>query len=123
MSLTMENCMGECSHPLASRLSGYLADRFSGPTRDARLAVAIDVHPKTARNYLEGHWPGARVWRSIIAQFGQDVVDCVFGPDIDEHRARLAMEIRAMEDRLEAHRSRLRNMERNPLGVASDADA
>lgn len=93
MQLMQEDC-----HVLQARLSRFLSDRFVGPCRDQNLARIVQSSPRTARNYFNDVWPGARAWRGIVREFGRDVIAAVFDPDIDPVLATL----RAEETRLNA---------------------
>lgn len=91
-------------HDLRARLSGFLYRQYQGE-RESRLARDIDCDPRTAKNILNGFWPNARHWKSIVQRFGQDVLDAVFSPDIDPTLARLTEEVRQLEEQLEAKRA------------------
>lgn len=101
--------MGTNSHQTpADRLQAYLRRKFSARDGYAtkRLSSAIGCTPKTAENLLEGHWPNARHWQRIAILYGQDVLDSVFGPDIDETVARLKREEAELEQLLAEKRQR-----------------
>lgn len=78
----------------------------------------IECDPRSARNMLSGYWPGARHWRAIVRQFGQDVLDAVFGPDIDDTLAREKAEIARLENELANRKARLRAVAGAAPGVA-----
>lgn len=90
------------------RLARYLANRFPSSEGYAakRLSKAIGCTPYAAENYLKGHWPGSRQWARIAVLFGRDVLDAVFGPDIDGTVARLRQEEVRLEKELLAARAR-----------------
>ncbi len=100
--------MANDCHILSDRLSAFLGRKYPGLGRDKLLARDIHVSPRTARNYLEGFWPGARAWRSIVREFGSDVIEAVFIPEIDEVRALDAAEVRALEEALATKRAAIR---------------
>lgn len=119
MSQTADLFMGPDSHVSEprTRLAAFLSRKF--PPRDGysakRLSSAIRCTPKTAENILGGHWPNSHHWQRIAQIFGQDVLDAVFGPDINETVARLRKEERALEEQLEIARARRLQVE----GVSS----
>lgn len=90
------------------RLALYLAKRY--PAQDGhsakRFASAIGATPKAAQNILAGHWPNSRHWARIAILFGRDVLDAVFGPDIDGTVARLRQEEVRLEQQLLETRAR-----------------
>lgn len=90
------------------RLARYLAKRF--PPRDGfsakRLSGVLRCTPKAADNILHAHWPNSRHWQRIVQHFGRDVVDAVFGPDINETVARLKREEADLERQLLEKRAR-----------------
>lgn len=90
------------------RLARYLAKRY--PPSDGysakRLSKAIGCTPLAAKNYLAGHWPGSRQWARIAVLFGRDVLDAVFGPDIDGTITRLRQEEVRLEQQLLETRAR-----------------
>lgn len=106
------------SHDPRERLSRYLARKF--PARDGfaakRLSSAIGCTPKAAENLLNNHWPNARHLQRIVQIFGRDVLDAVFGPDIDETVARLKREERQLEEQLAEKRARRIQAEGAALG-------
>lgn len=102
--------MAEDRYILQRRLTGFFVEQYPLMGRNEALARDIGVKPRTARNYFANYWPGAHAWRGIVRRFGQDVITAVFSPDIDEARARLIAEIRALEDDLEHRKSHLRSL-------------
>lgn len=76
------------------RLAAYLNEKF--PARDGyrakRIANLFRTTPTTADNWLRGHWPQSKHLQRIVRHFGQDVLDAIFGADIDETIARLRQE-------------------------------
>uniref|UniRef100_UPI002FCC31AE hypothetical protein n=1 Tax=Devosia sp. TaxID=1871048 RepID=UPI002FCC31AE len=100
--------MGLHSHEPRDRLAAFLSRQYRGEFKTKRLAADIDCTPKTAENILAGCWPNSRHWAAIARRFGRDVVDAVFGPEIDETTARLAEEVRHLEEQLEEKRRRAR---------------
>jgi hypothetical protein len=97
----------ETSEPRV-RLAKYLRQKF--PTQDGyaakRLSKAIGCTPKAAENFLDGHWPNSRHWGRIAALFGKDVLDIVFGPDINATVDRLRQEEVRLERQLLEIRAR-----------------
>jgi hypothetical protein len=91
-----------------TRLANYLRQKFPAHEGYAakRLSKAIDCTPKTAENLLDGHWPNSRHWARIAVLFGRDVLDAVFGPDIDGTVARLRQEEVRLEQQLLETRAR-----------------
>jgi hypothetical protein len=108
MSYTGDLFMGTESHRPRERLKDYLVKRF--PRSDGysikRLQGAIGCTPKTAENLLNGHWPGEDHLRRIVILFGRDVIDAVFGPDIDGTLDRLKQEEVRLEQQLLETRAR-----------------
>lgn len=100
--------MGLDTHEPRHRLSAYLRRQYGNEHRTKRFAGDIGCTPKAAENILDGHWPNSRHWAAIARRFGRDVVDAVFGPEIDETLARLEAEVRELEQQLEQTRSRAR---------------
>lgn len=90
------------------RLAGYLNRKF--PARDGyrtkRIANTFRTTPATAENWLRGHWPQSKHLQRIVRHFGQDVLDAIFGPDIDETLARLRQEEAQLEAQLAEKRAR-----------------
>jgi|SRR5579859_692829 len=103
------NCLGSdthVSHEPGPSLGAYLRRRYRRDHRVKRLADDLGCTPKAAENILNGHWPNARLFRAIVRRFGQDVLDALFGSDVD--RARLEAEVRELEEELERKRVGLR---------------
>lgn len=111
MTWTGDTFMGLDSHGPRERLADYLDRQYRGEHKTKRLAADIACTPKTAENILDGHWPNSRHWAAIARRFGRDVIDAVFGPEIDETTARLAQEVRQLEELLEEKRRRARQAE------------
>lgn len=88
------------------RLAEYLRRRYRRDHRVKRLADDLGCTPKAAENMLSGHWPRGRLFHQVVRRFGQDVIDALFGSDID--RARLEEEVRELEEQLERKRAGLR---------------
>jgi hypothetical protein len=103
--------MGLEPYELRGRLALYLRGKLGGEHQAKRLAGLIDCAPRTAENILSGHWPNSRHWAAIVRSFGRDVVDAVFAPEIDETVARLHQEVRALEEKLQEKRARVRAAE------------
>lgn len=110
-----QHFMGKSAGTLQSRLSAYLRKRC--PTAK-HLAREISVDPRTASNYLNEYWPGAAQWQSIAAAFGDEVVNAVFRPDIDEQQARLNALIGEKEAELEALKARRSRVVGSQVGLA-----
>lgn len=108
MTLMDGTFMGPNTHEPRDRLAAYLRARYRGAHSTKRLATDIRCTPKAAENILDGHWPNSRHWAAIARRFGRDVLDAVFGPEIDETTARLAEEVRQLEEALEEKRRRAR---------------
>lgn len=106
-----------------ARLSAYLADRYPGFGRDKRLAMDIGTSPKAARNLFAGHWPGDETWAAIVRRFGKDVLAAVFEPEIDQVLARLTIEERQLEERLNEIRARRRQARGALEGHSGRGDA
>lgn len=108
MALTGELFVGnqsQLSEP-RDRLSAYLRRQFQREGFAAkRLANAIRCTPKTAENILDGHWPTSRHLQRIVQIFGYDMLDAVFGPDIDETINRLRREEAELEQLLQQKRA------------------
>lgn len=88
------------------RLAAYLGKRFTDGYASKRLSNALRITPKAAENLLNSHWPNSKIWQRIVSPFGRDVLDAVFGPDIDETIARLRREEAELERILAEKRSR-----------------
>jgi hypothetical protein len=101
-------CVGTDSYGPRHRLAAYLRRQYRGEHQIKRLAADIGCQDKTAENILASHWPSDTHLGRIVARFGRDVFDAVFGPDIDATAARLAGEIRDLEDQAERKRAHLR---------------
>lgn len=88
------------------RLARYLGKRFEDGYAAKRLANALRITPKAAENLLNAHWPNSKIWQRIVAIFGRDVLDAVFGPDINETITRLRREEAELERILAQKRAR-----------------
>lgn len=111
MSFAGSNCMGLVSQTTprpAERLALYLRGQYLREHRQKRLAADIECTPKAAENILSGHWPNDRHFAAIVRRFGRDVLDAVFGGEIDATIAKLTEEARQLEVQLEEVRSRAR---------------
>ena len=111
MTWTGDLFMGPDSHESSEprlRLARYLRGKF--PAHEGypakRLSKAIGCTPKVAENVLDGHWPNSRNWARIAALFGRDVLDIVFGPDINATVERLRQEEVRLERQLLETRAR-----------------
>lgn len=126
MTWTGDLFMGSESHLSEPRwrLGAYLRRHYQREGFAAkRLARAIPCSPKAAENMLDGHWPNSRHWQRIVQLFGRDVLDAVFGPDIDETVARLRREEAELEELLQQKRARRRQAEGLDLGAAEPRSA
>lgn len=100
------------------RLAGYLRAHYQREGFAAkRLANAIRCTPKTAENILDGHWPNSRHMQRIVRHFGRDVLDAMFGPDIDETVSRLKREEAFLEEQLAEKRQARRKAEGFEVGA------
>lgn len=89
-------------------LLGAFLRRRAGSAKD--LARIIGCDPRSAENYRAGrYWPQAKHWAGLVSAFGKDVTEAVFHPD--EAAARLATEIRDLEDHLAKKRAALADSE------------
>ncbi|MBG7616499.1 hypothetical protein IWC96_14570 [Brevundimonas sp. BAL450] len=111
MTCTGVTCMGTESHEPRGRLARYLRTQYADGHAIKRLAREIDCTPKTAENILSGSWPSSRHWAAIARRFGNDVLNAVFAPEIDETVARLEQEVRDLETQLERKRAMARQVE------------
>lgn len=107
---------------LSDRLAAFLRTRYEDENRAKMLARDIDVEPRTALNYFKGYWPGTRQWRVIVRRFGDDVINAVFGPEIDAERAALEREVTELEAKLVARKARLQGLAGRQAGVARTED-
>lgn len=98
------------------RLQGYLNDQLDGPNKVKRLAAIADCTPKTAANILAGHWPSDLHFSAIVRQFGRDLLNAVFEPDIDATLARLRAEEAKLDQAFQAARSHRLQVEGCPDG-------
>lgn len=108
MSTTGDLFMGTESQGPRERLKAYLEGKY--PRSDGysfkRLASALHCKVKTAENLLAGHWPSPEHLQRIVIIFGRDVIDAVFGPDIDGTLDRLRQEEVRLEQQLLETRAR-----------------
>lgn len=103
----MATVMKNTDHDLSKMLGLFLRDHTTSAKELARL---IDCDPRTAEGFRAGrYWPSARHWQLIARQFGRDVMDAVFSPDIDGPLARLTAEERVLKERLHEIQTRLRS--------------
>ena len=100
------------SRSVASREGGCgLSPRALQPFRE-RFAGARTVPVRSAaENILGGHWPNDLHFAKIIQRFGRDVLDAVFGPDIDATLARLTAEARDLEQQLQDIQAKARQVQ------------
>lgn len=116
MAMVMKNT----EHDLTQMLGLFLRERTASAKDLARL---IDCDPRTAEGFRAGrYWPSARHWQLIARQFGRDVMDAVFAPDIDGPLARLTAEERQLKERLHEIESRLRAGSRPMAGPEERRD-
>jgi hypothetical protein len=92
----------------SERLAVYLRSQYRRDHRTKRLSADLDCTPKAAENILGGHWPSDLHFAAIVRRFGRDVLDAVFGSEIDATIARLTEEARTLEQQLSDVRSRAR---------------
>ncbi len=105
--------MGLDSHGMREpreRLAAFLDRQYRREHRAKRLCEDIGCTPKTAENILSGHWPSSRHWGALVRRFGHDLIQVVFGPEIDQTNARLAAEVRDLEEKLTAKLAHQRQM-------------
>ena len=77
-----------------------LAD-FVRPYPAKRLAAWFGCTEKTAEHFRQGtSWPNARHWVLIVRHFGHDILDSLYGPEIDTTLARLRREERQLREKL-----------------------
>ena len=109
-AMTMKNTETD----LSQMLGLFLREHTTSAKQLARL---IDCDPRTAEGFRAGrYWPSARHWQLIARQFGRDVMDAVFAPDIDGPLARLTAEERELKERLHEIQTRLRSGSRPVAG-------
>lgn len=94
----------------SERLAMYLRGQYRRDHRIKRLAGDIDCTQKAAENILGGHWPSDLHFAAIVRRFGRDVLDAVFGQDIDATVARLTAEARDLEQQLQDIQARARQV-------------
>lgn len=90
----------------SQRLALYLRGQYRRDHRIKRLSGDLKCTQKTAENILAGHWPSDLHFAAIVRRFGRDVLDAVFGQDIDATVARLTEEARQLEQQLQDIRAR-----------------
>src|SRR5205085_6004129 len=83
----------------------YLRSQYRRDHRHKHLSADIECTPKAAENILNGHWPNDRHLAAIVSRFGRDVLDAVFGPEIDETVSRLTARARDLEQQLQEVRA------------------
>jgi len=123
MSETLLTFMGEDTHEPRDRLGTYLRRQFSDGFAVKRLSRALRCTPKAAENILAGTWPNSRHFQRIVQIFGQDVLDAVFGPDIDATVARLKREEAELERLLAEKRARRLQAEGVGAGAPKPTEA
>lgn len=106
--------MADFRQPLHKDLSDFLAAKRLD--RPKELGAAIDVDPRTARNVLDGHWPGRDALKGLVRAFGYDVLEVVFASEIDDATARQTAELKRQEKLLEDRKARRRAV----AGAAND---
>ncbi len=121
MTYAEPHCMDPDGRHLQRRLAAFLRRQYISE-RESRLSQDIDCDPRTAKNLLNDTWPNARHWAHIVRRFGQDVLDAVFAPEIDATVARLAEELRHLEELLERKRAAARQAEGVAVRLAQIAD-
>lgn len=89
----------------SQRLALYLRNQYRRDHRGKRLSSDIECTAKAAENILNGHWPNDRHFAAIVSRFGRDVLDAVFGPEIDETVNRLTAKARELEQQLQEVRA------------------
>jgi len=102
----------------SQRLALYLRGQYRRDHRSKQLSVDIECTPKAAENILNGHWPNDRHLAAIVGRFGRDVLDAVFGPEIDETVARLTTKARELEQQLQE----VRALQRQAGGFTPQSD-
>lgn len=110
MTHAVEHYMDLGDQDLPKRLTRFLERQYPGD-RACLLARDIDCDVRTAKNILARHWPSARHMRAILHRFGKDLIDAVFMPEIEPVAARIALEVRELEEALEHKRARQRQVE------------
>lgn len=93
------------AHRPSQRLALYLRGQYRRDHRHKHLSADIECTPKAAENILNGHWPNDRHFAAIVGRFGRDVLDAVFGPEIDETVSRLTAKARELEQQLQEVRA------------------
>lgn len=118
MAYLTDHFMDLEDHNLQRRLTRFLEKQY--PSDHAcRLAQDINCDPRTAKNILARHWPSAKHMQAIVRRFGRDVIEAVFSPEIEPVAARLALEVRELEEALERKRAHRRQVEGGLPGGAS----
>lgn len=95
----------QSAHRPSQRLALYLRGQYRRDHRQKHLSSDIECTPKAAENILNGHWPNDRHFAAIVQRFGRDVLDAVFGPEIDETVSRLTAKARELEQQLQEVRA------------------
>lgn len=109
MTYAVQHYMALDDHDLQKRLTRFLERQYQSD-HACRLARDIDCDPRTAKNILARHWPSARHMQAIVRRFGNDVIEAVFSPECEPVAARLALEVRELEEALERTKARCRQM-------------
>lgn len=102
----------------SQRLAIYLRSQYRRDHRSKRLSSDIECTAKAAENILAGHWPNDLHFAAIVGRFGRDVLDAVFGPEIDETVSRLTAKARELEQQLQE----VRALQRQAEGFAPQPD-
>lgn len=102
----------------SQRLALYLRNQYRRDHRGKRLSSDIECTAKAAENILNGHWPNDRHFAAIVGRFGRDVLDAVFGPEIDETVSRLTAKARELEQQLQE----VRALQRQATGFTPQPD-
>lgn len=106
------------AHRPSQRLALYLRGQYRRDHRSSALSRDIECTAKAAENILNGHWPNDRHFAAIVGRFGRDVLDAVFGPEIDETVSRLTAKARELEQQLQE----VRALQRQATGFEPQPD-
>lgn len=89
--------------------------KFVEPFPAKVLSRRIGCDERTAENIRRGHWPIARHWAGLVAEFGRDLTDAVFHPSAAVER--LEREVQTLEKQLAERRAALSNVQGHSPGV------